>query len=120
MSNFTQPTFDSSTTVKEFYDRYFTRKISYPASEVDAVIGYFQKRGFDETAARAVASVLLQQSKIDGIKVFTLLDTLKGLNNVQLSTIVTEVLNYNRPRSSTLGFRNESNVEFTEARNIIV
>ena len=111
---------DSSTQVKEFYDRYFVKKVTYPATEIDAVFGFFQKRGIDDEAARAVSAVLLQQAKLDNIKVFKLLDTLKGLNEVQLSAVVTEVLNYNRPRSSTLGYRVEDQTQWNEARNIII
>jgi hypothetical protein len=73
--------------IRQFFDRYYTNPISYTTEEVDAVIGYFQKRGFDETAAINTAVVLLQQSKIDGLKVFELLDTLKGTTDVQLSNI---------------------------------
>ncbi len=110
---------DSATTVKEFYDRYFVRTLTYPANEIDAVVGFFEKRGFEEEAARAVATVLLQQAKLDNIPVFKLLDTLKGLTEVQLSAVVTEVLNYNRPKTSTLGYRVEDRTQWSEARNII-
>lgn len=120
MSNYENKPSDSATEVKEFYDRYFVKRISYPAAEVDAVFNFFTKRNFEEQAARAVSSVLLEQAKLDGIKVFKLLDTLKGLSDVQLSSVVTEILNYNRPRSSTLGYRVENQSQFNELRNIIL
>lgn len=120
MSNYTTNNKDSATEVKEFYDRYFVKKISYPASEVDAVYNFFTKRNFDEQAARAVSSILLEQAKLDNIKVFKLLDTLKGLSKIQLSAIVTEILNYKRPRSSTLGYRVENQGFLNELRNIVV
>jgi len=54
----------SNLTTKEltarFFDNFYNREISYNASEVDAVIGYFLKRGFDRIAAINTASVLLQ------------------------------------------------------------
>lgn len=103
----------------EFFDKYFSKKLSFPSNEVDAVIAFFSKRGFDQTAAVSTATVLLQQAKIDGVNVFTLLDTLKGFDEVQLSAVVTEVLNYNRDSTSTLGFKRTQSVEKLEKRNIV-
>ena len=48
---------DSASKVKTFFDRYFTDSFSYPAHEGDAVIGFFKKRGFDESAAISVSVV---------------------------------------------------------------
>ena len=111
---------DSATEVKEFFNKYFTDPISYNATQVDSVVGFFLKRGFEQSSATGVATVLLQQAKTDDVNVYTLLDTLKGLDNIQLSTVVTEILNYNRLRSSTLGFRLTTNVDTAEKRNVVV
>ena len=104
----------------EFFDTYFDKKLSFPSNQVDAVIGFFTKRGFDTEAAISVSTTLLQQAKIDNVNVFRLLDTLKGLNSVQLSSIVAEVLNYNRSKTSTLGFKVTETVDKLEKRNIVV
>lgn len=106
--------------VKEFFDRYYTKALEFPANEVDAVIAFFQKRGFEDASANSVATVLLQQAKIDGVKVFKLLDTLSGLEDLQLSSLVTEILNYSRTKTSTLGYRVEQTTNYIEARNIAV
>jgi len=111
---------DSAQDTKEFFNQYFTKSISFPSNEVDAVIGFFENKGFEKTAAQSVATVLLQQAKIDNVKVFELIDTLKGLTKLQLSNIVATILNYNRQKISTLGFRSESEVEKLEQRNIVV
>ena len=110
----------SSEDTKQFFDTFFAEPLSYPAAEIDAVVGYFEGRGFGKEAAISVAKVLIRQAKLDGIKVFKLVDTLKGLNKVQLSSVVTEILNYNRPKSSTLGYRIEDSVLWGEKRNIVV
>lgn len=111
---------DSADAVKLFFDNYFNAPISFPAAEVDAVTGFFKKRGFDSLAANSTAAVLLQQAKIDEVKIFELLDTLEGLNEVQLSAVVAEVLNYNRQKNSVLGFRQQETGELLEKRNIVV
>ena len=79
---------DSGEEVKEFFNNYFTESISFPATEVDAVVGFFQKRGFDDSSATGVATVLLQQAKLDEVNVFTLLDTLGGLDDVQILSLI--------------------------------
>jgi len=111
---------DSSQAVKLFFNNYFNQTITYPASEIDAVIGFFKKRGFDDLASNSTSIVLLQQAKLDEVNVFQLLDTLKGLTELQLSAVVTEVLNYNRQKNSTLGYRVEDTSELLEKRNVLI
>lgn len=105
---------------RDFFDKYFVKPISYSANEVDAVIAFFEKRGFDKSGATSVGSVLLQQAKLDKVNVFTLLDTLNGLEDSQISAVVAEILNYNRSKISTLGFSRNEFVENLENRNIAV
>jgi len=120
MSSLPNPEKTNDRRVTEFFDNYFTEKLSFPSNEVDAVIGFFEKRGFDKSAAISTSTTLLNQAKLDNVKIFELLDTLKGLNDVQLSTVVTEVLNYNRLKTSTLGFRLTNSVDTVEKRNVVV
>lgn len=105
---------------RDFFDKYFVKPISYSSNEVDAVIAFFEKRGFDNSAAISVGTVLLQQAKLDKVNVFTLLDTLRGLKDAQISAVVAEVLNYNRSKVSTLGFNRSEFIENLENRNIAV
>lgn len=109
---------DSSEEVKTFFDRYFIEPLTFPVSQIDAVIGFFLKRGFSELSARSTSIVLLSQAKLDNINVFTLLDTLKGLDNVQLSSIVTQVMNSSREKISLLGYKILNTENTIESRNI--
>lgn len=111
---------DSSDSVRQFFDQYFTEPTIFPAQEIDAVIGFFLKRGFDELASSSTAIVLLQQAKLDKVNVFTLLDTLGNLENIKLSAVVAQVLNYNRQKISTLGYKRNDSSDLLEKRNIIV
>ena len=105
----------------EFFNNFYNLEISYNPSEVDAVIGYFLKRGFEKVSAINTASVLLQQAKIDDLNVQQLLDTLKGVTDVQLSLIVAQILNFNRSKTSVLGFRDEnSQQELFDQRNVVI
>lgn len=93
--------------------------LSFPTNEFDAVIGFFENRGFGQIASRAVASTLLRQAKIDSVNVFKLIETLKGTSDLELNSVVTEVLNRNREKTSLLGFKNQGNSNKLEKRNII-
>jgi hypothetical protein len=115
-----QQSTDSADKTRLLFDRYFTQQLSYPSNQVNAVVGFFEKRGFDELASTSVTSVLLQQAKTDGINIFELLDSLKGFDKVKLSNMVTAVLNANRSKISKLGYREPPNLDNLEARNIVV
>jgi len=86
---------------------------------VDAVIGFLESKGFDRPAAQSTGAILLQQAKLDNVKIFELLDTLKSLDKLQLSVAVATVLNFNRQKISTLGFRVTNTNTPLEARNIM-
>ena len=96
------------------------RAISYLQNEVDAVVGYFLKRGFEKVAAINTGGVLLEQAKRDSVPVFKLLDTLKGINDVQLSNIVAQIINANRRKTSSIGYKQLSENQLFDQRNIIV
>ncbi len=111
---------DSAGAVKLFFNNYFNEAISFPAGEIDAVIGFFKKRGFDDLASNSTSIILLQQAKLDGVEIFKLLDTLKGFTEIQLSAVVAEVLNYNRQKNSTLGYRQQDTSDLLEKRNVLI
>jgi hypothetical protein len=108
------------TTVKQFFDNYFVNPVSFPAGEIDATVGFFQKRGFDNESAKSTAIVLLNQARTENVSVFSLLDTLKGLTDVQLSQVVAQVLNGYREKTSLLGYRIAPATSTYESRNILV
>ena len=62
---------NSETQVKEFFNQFFTETITFPTNQVDAVVGFFEKRGFDKVASISTATILLQQAKIDNVNVLT-------------------------------------------------
>lgn len=106
--------------VKEFFDTYFSAKVSFPANEIDATIAFLVKRGFDTTSASSTAIVLLNQARNEGVPVFQLLDRLTALTDVQLSQVVAQVLNSYREKTSYLGYRVATAINSYETRNILV
>lgn len=110
---------DSADPVKRYFNTYYQKQLAYPSNEVDAVIGFLESKGFDTPAAQSTGAILMQQAKLDNVKVFELLDTLKSLDKLQLSFTVANILNFNRQKISTLGFRVENTDTPVEARNIM-
>jgi S-adenosylmethionine:diacylglycerol 3-amino-3-carboxypropyl transferase len=111
---------DSSTIVREFFDKFYQVPVSFPAAEIDAVVAFFQKRNFDLDSARTTAIVMLNQARADNIKVFQLLDSLKVLTDLQLTQVVTQVLNSYRENTSLLGYRTAAVSSPFESRNVLV
>jgi hypothetical protein len=114
------PANNTNTDTREFFDKFFKNQVSFPANEIDAAVAFFMKRGFEIESARSTAIVLLNQSRIDSVPVFKLLDTMKSLTDVQLSQIVAQVLNAYREKTSILGYRIAPIVNQYESRNILV
>jgi hypothetical protein len=110
---------ESGQPVRSFFDQYFKKQITFPSNQIDGVVGFFLKRGFDQISARSTAIVLLTQARLDEVSVFELLDTMQGLTDVQMSKVVTEVLNAYRQSTSILGFKILTLEETAESRNII-
>lgn len=111
---------DSASEAKQFFNSYYRESITLSSNLIDTSVGFFESRGFERSAAVCISSILLAQSKAEKISVFNLLDTLKTLNDTQLSRVVSEILNYNRLNISTLGYRidNTDNIQF-ELRNVL-
>ena len=110
---------DSSTKMRTFFDSYYQKGISLTAGELDSTIGFFTAKGFEKSAADTIGSTLLSHAKSEGVNVNKLLDTLSGLNKLQMNRVITEILNYNRLRISTLGYRiDNSKLNEYELRNI--
>ena len=105
---------------KEFFFNYQKEAISYPSNQVDAVVGFFESRGFEKTAAISTATILLRQAKIDNVKVMELLDQLKSLDDVKLNNLIGAILNTNRSAISKMGFVTEPTEENVITRNIVV
>lgn len=109
---------DSAAATRLFFDLYGKPTKEFAANDVSVTIAFFESKGFDREAAITVSSTILDQAKADNIPVYSILEKIKGFTNLELNALITEILNNNRPRTSTLGFRVEP-VDKTEiSRNI--
>lgn len=101
------------------YDAYYAKPFEVNATVLDSMRSFFEKRKFDPVAAESIAVVILKQAKSDGYNPMVILDTLKGLDDVELSALVSEILNYNRIKTSFLGYASQFTPNAEVLRNII-
>ena len=111
---------DSAAGTRLFFDSYGQRPLEFSANDVSATVSFFESKGFDKDAATITAATLLKQAKIENQPIFQILDTLAGFNSLQLSALVGEILNNNRPSTSTLGFRVATAEKSSVSRNIVL
>jgi hypothetical protein len=115
----TQPSPDSASATLQVFDTYSVAPLNVNASTYDAMVGFFTQRGFGEDSARSMSYVIIKQAVLDKINPFKLIENLKGLSNVEISDLITEVLNYNRYKTSSLGTASPFTPTQEVARNII-
>ena len=110
----------TTTGTRTILDKYFNKEVTFPAEQIDAVQGFFMKRGFAIDASRSLSIVFLNQALLDKVNVFELLDRLKNISDMQLSSIVMDILNAYRDKSSMLGYKRALIDDSYESRNIVV
>jgi len=88
-------------------------------TDYDACIAFFVKRGFKRASAETTAYVILAQAKIDSISPQEILDKLNKASEIQLSELITLILNANRYKSSRLGVRQTLATKELVSRNIL-
>lgn len=120
-NNLPQPQQDTGTTGRslKIFDAYTSQPITVEVATFDAMIAFFGSRGFARDAAESTAYIIIKQAFLDNLNPFQLLDTLKGLDDLQLSGLITELLNYNRYKSSSLGSASSFSPSVDVMRNII-
>jgi hypothetical protein len=109
---------DSAARTKLFFDTYGVEPLSYVPAEVDATINFFEKRGFAKDSAITAAAVLLKQAKLESLPIYKILDDITGLESLDLSALVAEILNNNRSPISTLGFKQPLS-DVNKQRNVL-
>lgn len=105
--------------IVQAYDAYYNKPFEVNANVLDAMRGFFELRKFDTIAAESISVIILKQAKADGYNPMVILDTLKGLDDVELSALVSEILNYNRIKTSFLGYSSKFAPNAEVLRNIL-
>jgi hypothetical protein len=99
-----KPITNSDYSSVQAYDSYFLAPLELDAGTLDAMRSFFTSRGFDRVSAESVSVVMIKQAKRDNFNPLQLLDTLGGLTDVEINAVVSEIINYNRYKTSFLGY----------------
>jgi hypothetical protein len=97
------PTPVSNNSTAAAMDSYYTKPLGIDSSTFSMMTGFFQSRGFGVSAAETITVAIIKQAQLDGYSPMNVLDSLRGVTNVVLNSIVAEILNYNRFKTSFLG-----------------
>ena len=110
---------NSANSTVRIFDQYFQSTIELNNSVLTAMTGFFEKRGFGKDAAESTAIIILQQATKDNLNAMEIIDTLRGVSDVEISALVGEILNYNRLKTSSLGVYNVQPTTDYVNRNIL-
>ena len=108
-----------SETVKKLTTTSYETEYQFNVGEYDSTIAFFVKRGFGRESAEKTAYIILRQAKIDSVNPQELLDQLTKASPVQLSELITVILNANRVKTSRLGTRTTKKVVDIVNRTIL-
>ena len=106
-------------TIEKLTTTQYQTDYEFNAGEYDAAVGFFFRRCFKRSSAESTAYVILSQAKIDNVNPQELLDRLGHASEIQLSEVITIILNANRYKSSRLGVRQTLTTKETVSRNIL-
>ena len=101
------------------FDNYQSQPFELHAGTFNSMIGFFTSRGFEQEAAESITVVIMKQAQRDNYNPMSILDTLNGLDSVNISALVSEILNYNRYKTSMLGYAIDTNPNSEVTRNIV-
>ena len=107
-----------SQSIVEFLSGIETERTELDGAEYDACVAFFVGRSYDTQSAKSLAYVLMKQAKVDGADIFEVLDTLRPATPIDLSQLVSEVLNAYRYKTSVLGYKNDRTALNHISRNI--
>jgi len=114
------PAPSSKDSTVQSFDQYYEQPFELNAGTYYSMKSFFEKRGFDKSAAESVAVTIMKQAKQDGYNPLEVLDNLGSIDNVELNSVVSEILNYNRFKTSFIGYAEGFAPNAEVARNVVV
>ena len=93
----------SSNLSAQAYNNSYTPPLELETNTFNLLKGFFEGHGFDKSAAETIAVTFIRQAKRDGYNPLEVLSTLRGMGSLELNDVITQILNYNRFKSSYIG-----------------
>jgi len=110
---------NSSDPTVQIFNNYYATPIELHSGTLNALTGFFTSKGFEQLSAQTISVIIMTQSKRDKLNPMSVLDTLDGYDSVEISAFVTTLLNFNRYKTSFLGFSLKFDPKNAVSRNIL-
>ena len=94
---------DSANLTLKNFDQYYNTPIEIDNNSMIYITSFFEKRGFSPDSAETIGLIILSQAKKDNVNPSSVMDEIIKLDNVSISGLVGQILNYNRFNTSILG-----------------
>jgi len=94
---------DSSANTVKYFNQYYEIPLDIDNNVTLAIKAFFEKRGFSPDSSEAIALIIVSQATKENFNPTIVLDSMGKLDSPTLSSVVAEILNYNRFKTSTLG-----------------
>ncbi len=82
---------------------YIDLPIQLDNETLTAMKGLLSSKGFSPESAENISITIMMQAKRDNFNPMNVLDSMKGLGEIEMSQLVSEILNFNRFKTSVLG-----------------
>jgi hypothetical protein len=94
---------DSSANTVKYFNQYYEIPLDIDNNVTLSIKAFFEKRGFSPDSSEAIALIIVSQATKENFNPTIVLDSMGKLDSPTLSSVVAEILNYNRFKTSTLG-----------------
>ena len=113
-------TASSSDATNKAFSQYNDVPVELEQNVLTAMVGMLENRGFSRDSAESISITIMIQARRDGYNPMTVLESMKKLNENDLSQLLSEILNYNRLKTSVLGSVQKITPVDNVQRNIVV
>ena len=109
----------SADATRDLFENMFNQRVAISENELNAIIGYFQKKTPNKEAANALALAVIQGSVEQNLPPMEILDQFKKLPQDQIDTYLAYFLNLSRYPTSLVGLSNIPTVSKYVSRSIL-
>ena len=96
-------TASSSDLTNKTFDQYNDIPVQLDNETLTAMKGLLSNRGFSEESAENISITIMMQARRDNFNPMNVLDSMRALGQIEMSQFVSEILNFNRYKTSVLG-----------------
>lgn len=98
-----EPTSSASDLSNKQLSQYNDVPVQLDNETLTAMKGLLSSKGFSEESAENISITIMMQARRDNFNPMNVLDSMRSLGQIEMSQFVSEILNFNRYKTSVLG-----------------